>query len=119
MKICKHFSECGGCRLQDVLYAEQLKGKEKRIKELAVSSGISTQIKPINYSQEWFYRNKMEFSFASPEKTTNEISDKNNSLTGFAQSKEIVCGLYSKREKRKVVDIKECLIFSPDIIAIL
>ena len=119
MRICKHFHECGGCRFQDVLYAEQLKGKEKRIKELAVSSRISTQIKPINYSQEWFYRNKMEFSFAPPEKTTDEISDKNNSLTGFAQSKEIVCGLYSKREKRKVIDIKECLIFSPDIAAIL
>ena len=33
----------------------------------------------------------------------------------FADQKVVVWGLYSKREKRKVVDIEECLIFSPDL----
>ena len=29
--LCKHFGLCGGCSFQDVPYAEQLAGKEKRI----------------------------------------------------------------------------------------
>lgn len=94
MKICKHFSECGGCRFQDISYKDQLLSKEDRLRGLARSYGISTELKPINYSQQWYYRNKMEFTFSG---------------TG-----EITCGLYSKKVKRKVVDIEECLIFSPD-----
>ncbi len=33
----------------------------------------------------------------------------------FANQDGMVCGLYSKVERRKVVDIEECLIFSPDL----
>jgi len=95
MKICKHFSECGGCRFQDIPYKEQLAIKEDKVKDLAVSHKIDTEIKSINFSNPEYYRNKMEFSFADQD--------------------GVVCGLYSKREKRKVVDIEECLIFSPDL----
>lgn len=95
MKICKHFSECGGCRFQDIPYKEQLAVKEDKVRKLISSYKIETPLKPINHSHLEYYRNKMEFSFAG--------------------QKEIVCGLYSKKEKRKVVDIEECLIFSPDL----
>ena len=37
----------------------------------------------------------------------------------FANQKGLVCGLYSKVERRKVVDIEECLIFSPDLVKII
>ncbi len=94
MKICKHFSDCGGCRFQDIPYKKQLRAKQDRVKELATAYNIDTLIKPINHSQQEYYRNKMEFTFADQE--------------------GIVCGLYSRKEKRKVVDIEECLIFSPD-----
>ncbi len=100
MTICKHFSECGGCRLQDMPYEEQLRTKEARVKNLISSSGLNAQLKPINYSQEWFYRNKMEFSFA-------------------ADQDGLVCGLYSKKEKGRVIDLEECLIFSSDTTLIL
>ena len=96
MNICKHFGDCGGCSFQDVAYHEQLKRKEDRIKELISTHDITTELKPINSYQEWFYRNKMEFTFSS------------------SDDGDIVCGLHSKLHKRKVVDIKECLIFSPD-----
>lgn len=95
MKICKHFLECGGCSFQDIPYEEQLAAKEDKIRELISSYKIEVPLKPINHSRLEYYRNKMEFSFA----------DQNG----------VVCGLYSKREKRKVVDIEECLIFSPDL----
>jgi len=94
MKICKHFDECGGCRFQDISYQKQLKDKENKAGSLLSSSGLGGELKAINNSSCWYYRNKMEFT--------------------FADQQGIVCGLYSKKEKRKVVDIEECLIFSPD-----
>lgn len=99
MKLCKHFHECGGCRFQDIPYREQLARKESELAQWVSGANIPTQIKPINYAAEWFYRGKMEFSFAEQE--------------------GIVCGLYSKTQKRKVVDIQECLIFSPRVKDIL
>ncbi len=104
MKICKHFHECGGCRFQDIPYKEQLIAKQDNVKEIACFHKIDTSIKPINPSVVEYYRNKMEFTFAPLE----------NSLTGPTGKEGVVCGLYSKNEKRKVVDIEECLIFSPD-----
>ncbi|MBU1121297.1 MAG: 23S rRNA (uracil(1939)-C(5))-methyltransferase RlmD [Candidatus Omnitrophica bacterium] len=99
MKTCKHFNECGGCRYQDVPYPQQLRQKEERVKKLASFYEITAEIKPMNSYQPFFYRGKMEFSFA----------DRNG----------LVCGLYSKVEKRKVVDVQQCLIFSPDTEKIL
>ncbi|MFH1771632.1 MAG: 23S rRNA (uracil(1939)-C(5))-methyltransferase RlmD [Candidatus Omnitrophota bacterium] len=94
MKLCKHFGDCGGCSYQDIPYKEQLIHKLDKVKNLMSACDIKTDIKPINPSEEWYYRNKMEFSFSS--------------------NGNILCGLYSKLKKGKLVDIEECLIFSPD-----
>jgi 23S rRNA (uracil-5-)-methyltransferase RumA len=99
MRKCRHFSECGGCRYQDIPYRRQLRDKKNKLKELLNSSGLSAKLKPINHAKKWYYRNKMEFSFSGQD--------------------QIVCGLYSKKVKRRLVDIKECLIFSYDAPAIL
>ena len=93
MKECKHFSECGGCRFQDIPYPEQLIQKENRVKDIA--SLFSVKVEPINSAKPWYYRGKMEFTFS------------------FDQG--IICGLYSKLNKGKVLDIEECLIFSEDL----
>jgi 23S rRNA (uracil1939-C5)-methyltransferase len=89
---CKHFGSCGGCRFQDIPYSEQLKRKEERVKALLEAVGISTEVKPINAYREWFYRNKMEFTFSGD---------------------SLACGLYNNaldRGEKKVIDIEECLI---------
>lgn len=114
MIICKHFAECGGCRFQDIPYKEQLNAKENRIKELAVSYKVEAEIRPINPSNPEYYRNKMEFTFAPLERTVGQIGKDRNSQTRSADQEGIVCGLYSKLQRRKVVDIEECLIFSSD-----
>lgn len=95
--ICKHFQDCGGCKFQDTPYQEQLKAKQERVKELMSVYGIEAELRPINSFQEWYYRGKMEFSFGQGN----------------------VCGLYSKKTKRQVVDLEECLIFSADAKEIL
>ncbi len=96
-KICRHFGECGGCAFQDIDYPEQLKLKKKGLEELITSYGLKTELKPFNFYENWFYRNKMEFTFAKDER--------------------IICGLYGRNDtfkKRRIIDIKECLIFSPE-----
>jgi len=94
MKVCRHFGECGGCSFQDVPYQEQLRNKEKLLKELCVFNELGVKPKSINAFREWFYRNKMEFTFSTDEKGS------------------LVCGMHKKKEKRKVFELKECLIFS-------
>ena len=97
MRICKHFPQCGGCRFQNMPYPEQLRMKESRIKNMIDSSCLCTELRPINHYREWFYRNKMEFTFSGSEK------------------EGLICGLHRKKERRRVFDLEECLIFSPDV----
>jgi len=98
-KICKHFGICGGCRFQNIPYEEQLRDKERRVADLLHASGLVGNQKPIQYAQPWYYRNKMEFSFANND--------------------QLNCGLYKRNAKRELLDIEECLIFSPDAALIL
>ena len=63
---CPHVSRCGGCRMQDLDYAEQARIKERQVREtLAHLGGLgSVPVKPIRPAPSTFhYRNKMEFSF--------------------------------------------------------
>lgn len=99
--ICKHFGVCGGCKFQDINYSEQLLLKEQQVKDLIYKHSFDAPLKPINHFNQWFYRNKMEFTFSQDE------------------NGEIVCGMHSVANKRQVFNLKECKIFSKDIGLIL
>ena len=67
---CEHFGNCGGCTFLSMDYENQLKLKEKQVKELLtpvcapyydINEGIFEGIK--GSPREQAYRNKMEFSF--------------------------------------------------------
>ncbi len=65
---CPHFGLCGGCAFQDLSYAGQLRQKENFLLEVFKqhfpSSYRYLEIERILPSpSEYFYRNKMEFSF--------------------------------------------------------
>ncbi len=65
---CPHFGLCGGCAFQDLSYTEQLRQKENHLFEVLKqhfpSSYRYLEIESILPSpSEYFYRNKMEFSF--------------------------------------------------------
>jgi 23S rRNA (uracil-5-)-methyltransferase RumA len=98
-RLCKHFGSCGGCSFQDIPYLEQLRRKEEKVKELMAQNAISSELKPINYYPEWFYRNKIEFSFKA--------------------NGNLACGFYKKGNHTELVDIEECLIFSETAVDIL
>ncbi|NKB65535.1 MAG: 23S rRNA (uracil(1939)-C(5))-methyltransferase RlmD [Candidatus Latescibacteria bacterium] len=63
--ICRHFGVCGGCRWQDIPYAEQLRVKQGMVQQALQNEGIvSGELRPIQGSEAALcYRNKMEFSF--------------------------------------------------------
>ena len=61
---CPHFAECGGCTYQNLPYEKQLEMKEKQVKDLMDAVCSDYEYEGIKASpRQFFYRNKMEFSF--------------------------------------------------------
>ncbi len=79
---CKHFSECGGCRYQNIEYSSQLQIRKDYLKELF---GKKVDIDLASKNLE--YRNRMDFVYAF---------DK--------------LGLRKRGNFREVVEINECLL---------
>ena len=85
--VCEHFGTCGGCKWQHMGYEHQLFFKQKEIENNLSRIGkvALPDITPILGSKEqYFYRNKMEFSFSDSKWLTLEqikgdtiITDKN------------------------------------------
>ena len=68
--ICEHFDVCGGCTWQDLDYQRQLHFKQKQVRDCLERLGHleDTEVLPIIGSDnQFFYRNKMEFSFGQPD----------------------------------------------------
>lgn len=66
--FCEHFAICGGCRWQDLQYAEQLRYKQKEVYDALKRIGRITdppvrQIIAAEVTR--FYRNKLEFTFST------------------------------------------------------
>lgn len=63
---CPHFGVCGGCRWQDLRYGDQLLLKERMVANAMEKQGLlcDDQRPIIGSRAPFFYRNKMEFSFA-------------------------------------------------------
>ncbi len=59
---CPHFGDCGGCRHQDLPYAEQLLQKATALKQL-LGSYWPAPIQVVPSPDIWHYRNKVEFNF--------------------------------------------------------
>lgn len=103
---CEHFGVCGGCKWQHLPYQEQLKFKEKQVIDALIRIG-KLELPGVNpilgSSDEYFYRNKLEFTFSNRRWYTRDELDafgdfKNWNALGFH-----VPGMFDK-----VVDIKKC-----------
>jgi len=108
---CEHFGICGGCKWQHMGYEHQLYYKQKEVENNLRRIGHLElpEISPIiGSSQQYFYRNKMEFSFSDSRWLTqaeinskSEFTDKN--ALGFH-----IPGMWDK-----ILDIKKCYL-QPD-----
>ncbi|MFD0860945.1 23S rRNA (uracil(1939)-C(5))-methyltransferase RlmD [Sungkyunkwania multivorans] len=103
---CQHFGVCGGCKWQHMSYENQLYFKQKEVENnLKRLGGIEIpEMQPILASKEqYFYRNKMEFSFSDSRwlteeeiKSEEDLGDRN--ALGFH-----IPGMWDK-----ILDIKKC-----------
>ena len=99
---CRHFGDCGGCQLQDKPYEEQLALKASRVTELLKLAGWTGPL-PIHRSpDEWYYRNKMEFSFQDVFPAPALGQD------------YLLLGLKRKGRWDKVMNLAECHLLSPE-----
>ena len=104
--VCQHFGVCGGCKWQDMGYEHQLFYKQKEVENNLKRIGHLDLpvISPILGSEkQYFYRNKMEFSFSDSRwltldeiQSNEQIEDKN--ALGFH-----IPGMWDK-----ILDIKKC-----------
>lgn len=108
---CKYFGVCGGCKAQDLNYNEQIKFKHEQVKDIFERIGgfMDFDMLPIIPSSDiYYYRNKMEFSFANRRwLTENEISSMQE-----IPDKDFALGLHIPGMYDKVLDIDECFLQS-------
>jgi 23S rRNA (uracil1939-C5)-methyltransferase len=74
---CEHFGTCGGCKWQNMKYASQLDFKQNEVlNNLKRIGGIKLppHSEILGCENEYFYRNKMEFTFSNKRwLTTQEV----------------------------------------------
>jgi len=104
--VCQHFGTCGGCKWQHMGYEHQLYFKQKEVENNLKRIGnleLPDTTPILGSKEQYFYRNKMEFSFSDSRWLTQkeinsdeEIDDRN--ALGFH-----IPGMWDK-----ILDIKKC-----------
>ncbi len=103
---CSHFGVCGGCRWQHLPYSLQLKFKAKQVRDSLVRIGkieLPVMNEIIGSSDEYYYRNKLEFTFSDKRWFTDE-----EVRTALPLEKQPALGFHIPGFFDKVLDIKEC-----------
>ncbi|WP_318344666.1 23S rRNA (uracil(1939)-C(5))-methyltransferase RlmD [Flagellimonas baculiformis] len=103
---CQHFGTCGGCKWQHMGYGHQLYFKQREVENNLKRIG-NLELPDVNAilgsEKEYFYRNKMEFSFSNSRWLTQKeiVSDRDfedRNALGFH-----IPGMWDK-----ILDIKKC-----------
>ncbi len=92
LSLCKHVPHCGGCKTQQIDYAEQLQRKQESVKKL-FNPAILHEILPC--PDPWRYRNKMEYSFSQN------------------KAGEHFLGLMIAKSRGHVFNLEECYLTAP------
>ena len=103
---CIHFGACGGCKWQNLSYEAQLEHKRKLVFDAFQRIGGFTDppvLAAIGCKEPYYYRNKMEFTFASQRWLTNEEMLRKEEIPP-----EVALGLHVPKRYDKVVNIEEC-----------
>ena len=108
---CRYFGVCGGCKQQDLNYSVQLSYKQDQVQEIFERMGGLTDFDMddiIPSEKEFYYRNKMEYSFADKRWLTKKEIE-----SGEVLDKDFALGLHVPGVYDKVLDIEECFLQSP------
>lgn len=114
---CFYFGTCGGCKWQHVDYQAQLDAKRDSVREALEHHGGFDNVDvraTVGSENQYYYRNKMEFSFSADRwLTPEEIASGSQFDTDFA------LGLHVPGNFYKVLDLKECHLQSPRSVELL
>ena len=104
--LCEHFTYCGGCKWQHMQYEHQLAYKQKEVTQnlLRIGHLELPEVTPIlGCEQNYYYRNKMEFSFAPKRWLTWEEIQSDSEIEAFP-----ACGFHISGMWDKILDIENC-----------
>ncbi len=105
--FCAHFGVCGGCKWQNLPYAEQLNFKREQVRDQLTRIGkvALPEIRPcLGSARTQFYRNKLEYTFADRRwMTYEEIADSATEITPAP-----ALGFHIPNMFDKVLDIEKC-----------
>ena len=104
---CRHFGLCGGCKVQNYSYDKQIDFKTETVRNALEKIGGFTglDIPPaVKSTEEYYYRNKMEFSFSDEKWLTDEDMDRERG--------KFALGLHIPKFHTKILDIEECFLQS-------
>ncbi|WP_026755645.1 23S rRNA (uracil(1939)-C(5))-methyltransferase RlmD [Sediminibacter sp. Hel_I_10] len=103
---CQHFGVCGGCKWQDMAYEFQLEYKQNEVTNNLQRIGHLDlpEVTPIlGSAEQYFYRNKMEFSFSDSRWLTQEEIQSDENLGDRNALGFHIPGMWDK-----ILDIEKC-----------
>ena len=101
--ICNHFPVCGGCKVQQLDYNEQLAQKQQQVEDIFVRQGGVKNFKIskiIPAKDIFYYRNKMEFTFSDSRWV---LPDEPENI-----DKDFALGMHIPKRWDKILNINEC-----------
>ena len=104
--VCEHFGTCGGCKWQHMAYEHQLHYKQKEVTNNLTRLGHIElpEVTPIlGSAEQYFYRNKMEFSFSDSRWLTQEEINSDEDLGDRNALGFHIPGMWDK-----ILDVKKC-----------
>lgn len=105
---CSHFGVCGGCSWQHMRYHYQLHWKEKEVwdaMERIAKCNDFQKLTILPSDEEFYYRNKLEFSFSNQRWLTEQEIQSGNKI-----EKKNALGFHAPKQWSKVVHIEKCLL---------
>ena len=109
---CRHANVCGGCTWQHLPYSEQLIIKEQHVRDhiQRIAEMDPDLVQPIiGCEQEFYYRNKMEYSFATRRWLTEEEINRDE----FVDDNAFSAGLHAPGRFDKILNLQECHLQDP------
>ncbi|WP_433829409.1 23S rRNA (uracil(1939)-C(5))-methyltransferase RlmD [Flavobacterium anhuiense] len=104
--ICEHFGVCGGCKWQNMKYSQQLAFKQNEVKNHLQRIGkieLPEFEAILGSEKQFFYRNKMEFSFSNSRWLTEKEIGSNEDL-----GNRNALGFHIPKMWDKILDINKC-----------
>jgi 23S rRNA (uracil1939-C5)-methyltransferase len=108
--VCQYFGTCGGCKWQHLSYSEQCAWKKRHVQDAFERLGKvpytrlhDTLPSPLDY----YYRNKMEFSFGDSRWLTSAEIQSNAPVR-----RDFALGLHIPGRFDKVLDVEHCYLQS-------